>query len=414
MVCKLVNRLLEAGPDAYQQLENLITLPDLDSLCSAVVYAYLRTYSPLSKSKIIHVPLSNLLRTDLQLRPELRSVLSKAHLELDDLLTLSDLQPFAQNSTIDPLNTRWILVDHNALQGELGQVYSSRVYGVVDHHDEENKVPKDCLDEPRIIKGSGSCASLVVEYCREAWDALSSTLPLIVTTTWDTELAHLAMAPILIDTTNLTYASKVTSHDTSAVSYLESKINRSSAPFSRDSYFAEISSAKEDIGGLPLTDILRKDYKQWTEPFSTILGISSTVKPLSFLLSKAGSKDLLLDTIHNFAMDRNLAIYALMTTSTIESGTFRRELLVIALAGAEKGRLAMQAFSHNAREELGLAEWASVQGGGVGDGGKGFDHETGTSGKERWVWCWDQRNLGASRKQVGPLLRKAIKETAES
>ena len=54
---------------------------DLDSLCSAIVLAYLRTHSP---PHTLHIPISNLPRDDLSLRPEMAAVLSHAGLASDD------------------------------------------------------------------------------------------------------------------------------------------------------------------------------------------------------------------------------------------------------------------------------------------------------------------------------------------
>jgi exopolyphosphatase len=376
---------------------------DLDSLCTAVVFAYLRTYSG---SNIIHVPLSNLPRPDLSLRPELRPVLSRASIKVGDLITVSELPPSSlRASALDPQNTRWILVDHNALQGELGKVYSHQVIGAIDHHDEEDQVPKDCGEEPRIITKSGSCTSLVIQHCEEVWDAMSRSST-GETAAWDDELAHLALAPILIDTNNLKDPSKVTPTDTEAVKYLESKLNASSAKYNRDDYFNEVSTAKADIGQLSTSDILRKDYKQWTESGSANLGISSVVKPLHFLLQKAESADsALLDSIRTFASDRKLSLYALMTISNSESGELTRELLVISLdvVGAE----AIAAFCSNAAEILGLKSWREglldCQGEGVAVG----QHHG-------WISrAWEQERVENSRKQVGPLLRKTLHDATE-
>jgi exopolyphosphatase len=356
-----------------------------------------------------------------------------------DLITLSDLPPAAQRaSKLDPHKTKWILVDHNALQGELGNVYSGRVVGAIDHHDEENQVPKDSRDEPRIITKSGSCTSLVVEYCREAWDALSTKPSTDETAIWDKELAHLALAPILIDTTNLKDSSKVTPTDIKAVEYLESKLNASSAKYSRDDYFSQISTAKTAIDDLSINDILRKDYKQWTDTGSgsVNLGISSVVKPLDFLLKKADSKSSLLASLSGFAADRKLSLYAIMTaytstTSPSESGEFKRELLLLLLhdsIGAEAAR----AFESNAAEILGLKPWGTGeldcdllgmgQGEGQGEGGGGQhedededEDEEGHGHGKRQGWgsrCWVQERVENSRKQVGPLLRKAVHDTA--
>ncbi|TVY39895.1 Exopolyphosphatase [Lachnellula subtilissima] len=144
----------------------------LDSITSAVLFAYLRTYAPTSRT--FYIPLSNIPRADLSLRPELIPVLRRANLKPSDLLTLSDLPP---RSSPELKDARWVLVDHNALQGELGKAYGRNVVGCVDHHDEEHKVPvsesNGDMDEPRIVEKSGSCVSLVVRYCRSAWDGLS-------------------------------------------------------------------------------------------------------------------------------------------------------------------------------------------------------------------------------------------------
>jgi exopolyphosphatase len=372
-----------------------------------VVFSYFRTYSG---SKTIHVPLSNLPRTDLDLRPELRPVLSRANITVGDLVTLSDLPLSSQRvSALEPAKTRWILVDHNALQGELGRVYSAQIVGVIDHHDEENQVPKDCGDEPRVITKSGSCTSLVVEYCKEAWDDLSKSSTGEVAA-WDRELAHLALAPILIDTNNLKDTSKVTPTDVKAVRYLESRIATSSAKYNRDEYFNEISTAKADIGQLSTPDILRKDYKQWTELGSASLGISSVVKPVSFLIKKAeGKESALLDSIRTFAADRKLSLYALMTTSSSESGGLARELLV--LSSDAIGAEAIAAFEQSAAEILGLKSWGEGLLDCQGEGGAG----AGSQGQHGWTsrW-WVQERVENSRKQVGPLLRKALHDAAAS
>ena len=67
---------------------SLTPLPDLDSLCSALLFAYFRTHTP---PHTLHIPLSNLPRADLALRPELNAVLNPAGLKPEDLVTLSDL-----------------------------------------------------------------------------------------------------------------------------------------------------------------------------------------------------------------------------------------------------------------------------------------------------------------------------------
>jgi exopolyphosphatase len=181
--------------------------------------------------------------------------------------------------------TRWILVDHNALQGELGKLYSNHVRGCIDHHDEENSVPKETGDEPRIVRKSGSCASLVVEYCRQAWDNLAAeSAPSAEVKKWDAEIARLALAPVLMDTTNFTVESRTTDTDRGAAAYLRERISAFERGFDPDGYFEEIMKARLDIGGLSLRDILRKDYKQWKEGRGVNLGVSSVVEDMEFMV----------------------------------------------------------------------------------------------------------------------------------
>lgn len=260
--------------------------------------------------------------------------------------------------------------------------------GCIDHHDEEGAVPQDCGGEPRVVWKSGSCASLVVEACRGAWDALSAEGrggEGDEEGKWDEELAYLALAPVLVDTTNLTSKGKVTDADVEAVRYLEEK-----SKVDKDGYFKELSKAKQDIGGLNLRDILRKDYKQWNEANSTVLGVSSVVKDIQFMIDKAGSELKFLDTMKAFAKERDLSICSIMTTANHADG-FKRELFIWALD--EKGVKAAKKFEEEARGKLGLKTWGS---------GKLDDDEGG------WRRCWWQERIENSRKQVAPLLRTAV------
>lgn len=322
-------------------------------------------------------------------------VLSKANIDLSDIITLSELSSSKQGiGKLSPDRTNWILVDHNALTGELAESYDSRVVGCIDHHDEENKVHTDCVDEPRIVQKSGSCSSLVVEYCREAWDALAEKPANGDTRRWDAEMASLALAPVLIDTTNLTSKSKTTPADAEAAKYLTGKIKAHFGhDFSPDAYFNDISRAKEDIDGLSLAECLRKDYKQWTEDDSVNLGVSSVVQNMSYLLGKTKDHNDFLQIVKKHAVERSLSICCIMTTSHKDS-TFKREVFLWALD--ENGVRAAQKFEAESKEKLGLKEW-KVSALDSNDDGK-------------WRRCWWQERVENSRKQVAPLLRSAMKQ----
>jgi len=362
------------------------SLPDLDSLCSSLIYAYLTTATKKQPNNPL-IPLANLPRADLALRTEAAAVLSHASLKTSDLLTLDDLP-----SGLSPEGTRWLLVDHNALTGPL-QKYSERVVGCIDHHADEGTVPRDS-DEPRIIERAGSCMSLVVNYCRQGWDALPRSGE--EEEEQDRQLAMVSLGPILADTAGLTAKEKVTLHDQRAVDFLEAKLKG----YDRTKYYAEIETVKKDVSNLSLRDIFRKDYKEWTEG-NLKLGISSAVQPLQYLLdSKAdGNRDTLIDELRTWADERELDIVVVMTAFSKGDRGFARELLVWA-RGRTEGSAAVQAadfFREQFCEELQLetqGEW-------------GLDM---TNGDSEWRKGWKQGNLGASRKQVGPMVREAMKK----
>jgi exopolyphosphatase len=260
--------------------------------------------------------------------------------------------------------------------------------------------------------------SLVVEYCKDAWSTQSSAEP--SQSVGDSALARLALSPILIDTTNLSDGKKTTQIDLDAVDFLESKFDHASAvpPYTREGLYHEVSKAKESLDDISVYDILRKDYKEWEES-GMKLGMSSVVKDLHWLIAKAGSDRvakgdaadssghpdemaLFVSVAERFAKDRELSIFAIMTTSnTAEKtepdggesrGKFKRELLVWALD--HSGSVAAKAFEVTRQTELKLQTWGSAE-----------LHES-TSDKYRRAWV--QENVACSRKQVGPMLRQAM------
>ena len=350
----------------------------------------------------------NIPASGLRLRPEFVAVCAYANIAIDRLLTLDDLPHHAK-----PLKSaRWILVDHNKLQGLLGDKYSSKVQGVIDHHEEENAVPENTDPEPRVIEKCGSCTSLVVRQCKPVWDGISSSSlstgaahgqgegavnDSAVTQGWDAQLAKLALASILVDTANLTAPGKVEQVDRDSVDYLEAKIQLSpkdARNWNRDHYYKEVDEARRDISRLSLTEILIKDYKGWTEG-DVKLGISAVVKPLEFLVQKANEEKLssFEDQLSHFMDDQDISVFAIMTISTSLEGNFKRELLIQARPSASS--LVIK-FAEEGASELQL-EHLDIKGIPLQD-----------KPGQQWRKVWLQKDVSKSRKQVAPLLRKAM------
>ncbi|MCJ1250920.1 Exopolyphosphatase [Trapelia coarctata] len=400
---------------------------DLDSLTSSLLYAYIRSSRP-PPACTLYIPLLHIPSSDLPLRPEFTALCSQANISPAHLITLDDIPP---PSILPSERTRWVLVDHNRFQGGLGDVYKTRVVGVVDHHDDEGAIPTKVdgegnEPEPWVIEKCGSCTSLVVRELRGTWDQLPSATmssgashgqaedgggdDAAVMGVRDAQAAKMALASILVDTRNLSDGSKTMDTDREAVEYLEAKIKglgvREEGGWDRERFYEEIDKAKADIGRLQLGDIFRKDYKEWTEA-GMKLGISSVVKPLEFLAKKAGEEEGWGGTggdagnvneafdkaLASFIASRNLALFAIMTTSTSPSGTFQRQLL---LQTTQKASRVAEHFETTATRELDFQHISDEL------GIRGYSEE------ERWRKVWQQRNVGASRKQVAPLLRKAM------
>lgn len=367
---------------------------DLDSLCSAVVFAYLRSHT--QPKNTLHIPLANIPREDLPLRPELTKALSYAGVRSEDLLTLSDLEDVVKTNGLEPQDTRWLLVDHNALTGTLAERFASRVVGCVDHHEDESVVAQDTGDEPRVLQKTGSCMSLVVEHCQDAWEALSKTSGHEEGGgNLDSQLARIALAPIVIDTNNLKSKAKTTPTDVKITEFLEAKIG--DKDFERKKYHKKLSKLKEDISQFSYRDNFRKDFKSWTEA-GLVLGTSSVPQGFKYMLENIGDKESLLREFRAFAQDKKLDIAAIMTSSAKDDGVFKRNLLVWGLN--EKAVKAVERFVEAQKENLGLEPFHHIDLSG-GDG----QHEV--------RYCWNQHQTGNSRKQLAPMLRAAMAEAAK-
>ena len=392
-------------------------MSDLDSFSSSLLYAYLRsTAPPAGAFSPVYIPLLNIPQSGIRLRPEFAVACQYAGITTSSLLNLDDIEAgFKQ-----PDRTRWILVDHNKLQGSLGSQYSEYVSGVIDHHDEEHAVPSTPTPEPRIVGKAGSCTSLIIRRFRATWDAISdmsissgaghgqgnfAVNDSAYTQIWDAQIAKLALASILIDTANLTAPGKVEDVDRQAVRYLDAKINLSpkdAKSWDRTAFFNEITSAKTDIEHLSLEEILIKHYKEWTEKGHK-LRISSVVKPLAFLVRKGADDDsssqTLEQVIHDFMTAHDLSLYAIMTAYKSEMGQFQRELLL--QANNEPAFAAAEHFSKTAVQDLGL-EVLNID-------GVAKQVQPHSSSDKPWRYYWMQGDLTKSRKQVAPMLREALR-----
>ena len=383
-------------------------------MTSALLYASLRSQSPPPNAFTpLYVPLLNVPAADVDLRPEFLLAFKRANLQPSSLITLDDLPPAEHlREQLPPENTRWILVDHNRLEGALGEVYGDRVRGVVDHHAEEHAVPEGTTPEPRVVEDCGSCTSLVLRTLLGTPTAGGGgSAPGEVAAAYSSEQASalpgtaatLALASILVDTRNLENPDKVRPTDVAAARFLGTKAKETDPEWSQHKYFKEVQKAKKSIADLPLQGIFRKDYKQFAEAGVT-LGMSTVVKELDFLVDKAKDEDggkrkeAWNKAAAQFVSERRLGIWAIMTTFSVKDEDEKQSArqLCVQYKDAEAERAAIERFERDASEELRLEEIKV----------KGVEADA-SDGHMRKVW--NQGNTSKSRKQVAPLLRAAIK-----
>lgn len=398
-----LHQLLESNGNVHASFVIGNESADLDSITCALVYAYIQSSSAISrKNDKYWIPITNIPQADLSLRPELTALLRHADLKPADLITLDDIGGI--ETKVSPDNTTWTLVDHNVLQGEVGKRYSRHVTGVIDHHEDEGQVSQHA--DPRVIAKTGSCNSLVVNYCRSAWDDVSGLATNVgaahgqddravddfaYTSTWDAHVAKLSLGAILIDTNQLKSKDKTTDHDRKAVKYLEAKIgiSRKIGPsYDRASFFQELIEAKLSLDDLSFTDLLRKDFKQWTEGDLT-LGMASCVRSLEYMQQK--SNDFAADSIE-FAKSRELDLFAI-GASHRDRGSHERQLLLIAVKEGRPVEVAKK-FEQTCARDLQLHMNEATA--------------TSTSNWAPHFRSWEQKNLAASRKQIAPLLRSCM------
>lgn len=422
---------------------------DLDSIISAIVYSYFAHNGGHLTPPRLHVPLINLSNVSAgpelkRLRPEFVKALwlctgrsdererwedtpeSAGEVLRECIVTVQDFATQLKQNGEGRTSADAILVDWNALpvrgdqrgQGSLDTLPSVQfnIMGCIDHHVDEGFLPSpDTLpqNQPFLVNKAGSCTSLVVKSLRQQglWPGPGDEK--------EPQVARLALASILIDTANLTAKDKVTDWDTDAFEFLSPQVDNGVHTEQSDisSYYSQVQTAKQtSLNLLTVPEILTRDYKSWEEPrdsgSGTVkLGFCSAVRPLPWIINKAGTAQQFLDYLHSLAKDEELDIVVVMTSFTSASGDgdkneqFCRELLICAVDETMGGCL--DGFVSKAGSQLGLTDWKPLG----QDANYGGLQEVKTTFNQDKPWrrVWVQTDVSKSRKQVAPLLREAAR-----
>ncbi|KAK9472768.1 uncharacterized protein V1510DRAFT_378208 [Dipodascopsis tothii] len=358
---------------------------DLDSFTSSLVFAYLSQTKERFQDYKRVLPLFNIPREEVALRPELLHLLANLRIPSEDVICLDEYLEYVRAVPEAKDSTDIVLVDHNNLLAELGELYGDRVVGIIDHHQNEGKPLPANLD-PELIRFSGSCSSLVVRYFDEYWTSACE---------FKKDVATLALGAVLIDTSNLT--AKETEDDIEAARLLLEALGSATTVTAletgsfRDTFYRDLHDAKNSVDSFSLRDLLRKDYKEWTEANGIKLGTSSSVKSLAWTSKKFG--DGFLPGLRSWAAERKLDMFMAMTSYVDADGAFRRDLLMLNVNPALLPTATQ--FAAAAETEFKTVPFDTADPNLVCDADAGY-------------WCWDQRELKASRKQVAPAMRQTL------
>ncbi len=283
---------------------------DLDSIASALVYAYFRS-STAETSGTVFVPFIPIPRDDFKLRTEAVFLFSEAGVDPQLLIFSEDID---LKSLYNAGKLELPLVDHNRPTG-LTAGFTNAVAGVIDHHADEGLFENVAL---RKIEPVGSAATLVAELILgEAEDLL------------DAGVTTLLLGTILLDTVNLDpEAKRVTPKDETVAAEL---LKRSG--IEQKALFNRVQHEKFNVSALDSDDLLRKDYKQW-ELGCHRVGISSVLLSFAEWLQKDAS---LSQSLARYAESRDLDVLLAMNAYTAPE--FTRELGVYCPDGELRAKL---------------------------------------------------------------------------
>ena len=325
---------------------------DLDSMASALIYAYYTAGGASAKPQSSVVPLIDIARADFKLRTEAVYLFAEAGVDPAQLL-------FADDLDLDALHKagalELTLIDHNKLSAARQQ-FSDCVTGIIDHHKDEGLFSSAA---PRIIEPVGSAATLVAELILGKQELL------------ETGSATLLLGTILLDTVNLDpKAERATPRDQQIVDTL---LQLTGAD--QQKLFDKLQQEKFSVSALDSADLLRKDYKEWTLGPKQV-GIASVLLPIEAWLKKDPA---LSESLAQFAQAHSLDVLIAMNAYT--NPAFTRELAVYCPDQELRTRL------------LGFLKGSELQ-----------LKPIGSSATDPATALFAQGNLAYSRKKLQPLL----------
>ncbi|KAH8990734.1 DHH phosphoesterase [Lactarius akahatsu] len=343
---------------------------DLDSLASAVAYAWYATHH-LGQST---VPLLQTPRADISLR--------------------------AENLYALDFSGKYALVDHNTLTGRFAAYERVRVVAIIDHHEDE----KHHLDaSPRIIEvPTGSCSSLVARLIKKEWPEGMSRA-----------VARLLLSAILIDTGGLKAGGKAETADREVAPFLLERAELTSEGVGTlvdnqgmkgvKELTKTLEAKKDSVDHLGARDLLRRDYKEyrfvpsWNAEGTLVVGLASVPRGIKAITGgdEKGGKVLGAACVA-WLQEKGLDMLGVLT-SWKDKGKHRREMVWVVRDDKEAKQRLWKGLEGSKELKLQRKE-----------GKKYVDGMESGVGKGLKVRVYEQGNAHATRKVTAPLIRVIV------
>lgn len=364
---------------------------DADSIISALVYAHHKRRHATENGRVI-VPVVPVPRDELALRCDVVSLFRELHVD-ERALVFVDEFPWRHAAFQAGGRARldFTLLDHNALSTKRmgGDDGVGRVVEILDHHMDLGKHTDAAVREIAFADGQALVASSCTLVAEKVLQTSGGT---------ETDALHatLLLAVIALDSVNFDpSAKKVTARDVAAAKALE---KTAFAP--KEALFHWLQGAKfsaDHWDAFTVRNCLQCDYKEFELPpgsgrHSGPYGVSAVLIDLERFVTKAVSGDALVTQLEAFVAANRLVFLLVMTMFVDAEGSRHRQLLFYGAGGDTSVPRTCVAFL----EREGSLELAPL--------------ELPASHADRRLLTFSQRNAGASRKQVVPLLQRAFED----
>jgi exopolyphosphatase len=372
-----------------RSLERANLLADLDSLASAIAYAWYATHHLGQPT----VPLLQTPRADISLRAENLYALDLSGVDPSHLLTGDELPTNAAPAE------KYALLDHNTLMERFAAYEGARVVAIIDHHKDE----KNHLDaSPRTIEvPTGSCSSLVARLIKKDWPEGMGH-----------EVARLLLSAILIDTGGLKAGGNAEVADREAAPFLLERAGLTGVSVGTVADTQEVGEVKEltktlaakkdSVDHLGSRDLLRRDYKEyrfvpsWNAEGTLIVGLAGVPRSVKVITGgdEKGGKVLGAACVA-WLEEKGLDMLGMLTSK----GKHRREMVWVVRDDNEVKKRLWKGLEES--KELRLVrkkgkEYVDGMESGVGKGYK--------------MRMYKQGNGYATRKVTAPLIRGIIED----